>query len=379
MDSPFVYTKPVAQEFFLGRQREIDWLGTNLNNGQHSLIVEPARTGKQSFINQAITQLQHHGAATKFCQLSLFNLRSFRDLALQIALHATAAFANTLEDWKNICADLLPLNAEQVKINESGPHPPFLIFPAVLSKEQIQELLELPERLCTHFQERRLVLHIQDFHNILLIEDFRPILTTCLKIWKSQHAVTYLLSGSKVNAIRDLRCHISTFDKIFEQVPLGPIEEKIFTDFIIKSFSKSGRVISRDLAEMAFRKTDGHPFYTQHLAHLCFINTKGYMNEAMFAQAYEDLLQVHHSEFCKLTNDLTDSQLAFLKAVTHGVERFCTAEILEKYQLHSSANVNRVRTALEKKEILTFYRNKPFFLDPIFKKWFVEKYLQESL
>ena len=379
MDSPFVYTKTVAQECFLGRQRELDWLGSNLNNGQHSLLAEPPRTGKQSLILQSFTQLQRQGAAIKLCELSLFNIRSFRDLALQIALQAATAFANTLADWKALCTGLLPLNAAQVKINETGQPGPLLFFPPVLTGEQIQELLELPERLCAHFQERRLVVHIQDFHNILLVDDFRLALTSCLKTWKEHHATTYLLSGAKVNAIRDLRCRHTAFDKLFEQVPFAPIEEKAFIDFIIKSFSKAGRVISKDLAELLFKKTEGHPFYTQHFAHICFTNTKGYMNEAMFAQAYEELLHIHHQNFCRLTNELTDPQLALLRAVTHGVERFCTAEILEKYQLHSSANVNRVRTALEKKEILSFYRGKPSFIDPLFKRWFIEKYLQESL
>ena len=379
MDSPFVYTKPAAQEYFLGRQREVDWLGSNLNNGQHSLLAEPPRTGKQSLVQQTFAQLQHQGAALKFCELSLFNVRSFRDLALQIALQAAAAFANTLEDWKALCANLLPLNASRVKINETGMPGPMLILPPTLAQDQIQELLELPQSLCTHFQERRLVVHIKDFHNILLLEDFRPILAGCLKTWKTQPAATYLLSASKVNALRDFRCHNTAFDKLFEQIPLAPIEEKTLIDYMIKGFAKAGRVISKDLAELVYRKTEGHPFYTQHLAHLCFINTKGYMNEAMFDQAYRDLLDVHHRDFCALTNDLTDSQLSFLRAVTHGVERFCMADVMDTYQLHSSANVNRIRTALEKKEVLSFYRNKPAFLDPLFKRWFIEKYLQESL
>ena len=223
------------------------------------------------------------------------------------------------------------------------------------------------------------MVHIQDFHNILLMEHFRPVLASCLKTWKDHHAATYLLSSHKVNAIQELCCHNSAFDKLFERIPLAAVEEKVFIDYIVKGFAKAGRVISKDLAELACRKTEGHPFYTQHLAHLCFINTKGYMNEAMFAQAYQDLLDVHHREFCALSNDLTDSQLYFLKAVTHGVERFCTAEVLDSYQLHSSANVNRVRTALEKKEILSFHRNKPIFMDPVFKRWFIEIYLQESV
>ena len=163
--------------------------------------------------------------------------------------------------------------------------------------------------------------------------------------------------------------------KTFEHITLAAVDEKLFKDYLIKGFYKAGRVISADLAEALLRTTGGHPYYTQYFAHICFVNTKGYMNDAMFSSAYKELLDILHHRFCRITDDLTTPQINFLKAVIDGIERFCTAEVLETYRLHSSANVTRVRAALEKKEILVFIRNKPYFLDPIFKIWFSERFI----
>ena len=44
--------------------------------------------------------------------------------------------------------------------------------------------------------------------------------------------------------------------------------------------------------------------------------------------------------------------------------------MIERYNLHSSANVRRLKDALCKKEIITFNENDdPVVLDPLFEYW----------
>ena len=68
---------------------------------------------------------------------------------------------------------------------------------------------------------------------------------------------------------------------------------------------------------------------------------------------------------------LSKHQLRFIKAVLEGVTHFSSADILDKYNLNSSANVNRLKEALTKKEIITFNEYKEaVFIDPLLKLWF---------
>ncbi|MCL1974401.1 MAG: hypothetical protein FWG54_06265 [Bacteroidetes bacterium] len=374
MDSPFIYTRPLNGEEFLGRRQEIDWLSANLQKGVHTMIVEPPFSGKQSLINQVFIQLQKPEAPTKICRIPLFNLHNWPDLLCFLAKQAAGSFVNTLDEWRELCTHFLPLNAPSVYVNEGNVNDIRLSFNPIDSDDQIEELLAFPEQLCLHFQER-LIVHIHDFQNVGRFENGHKLMTKALSNWRQHNQTTYLITASKVNAIRELSGSRELLKKTFEHISLTPIEEKLFKEYLIKGFNKAGRVIPPDLAETLIRTTGGHPYYTQFFAHICFINTKGYMNETMFSSAHKELLDILHHRFCLITDDLTSPQISFLKAVTDGIERFCTAEVLKKYDLHSSANVARIRTALEKKEILIFVRNKPYFLDPIFKIWFGERFI----
>ena len=338
------------------------------------MIIEPPFTGKQSLINQGFLRIQKQKTPIKTCLVPLFNIRHWNDFLFCLAEKSIGCFVYTLNEWKTICSELLPLNNPNVQVNEKKINDIYLSFPYLPSVEQTDELLALPERLCHHFQER-LIVHLDDFQNVELFETSYKSLMYALKTWKQHTKTTYLMSASRRNAMHSMNGSRDILKKVFEQISFTPIDEKSFTEYITKGFAKAGRVISKEIAESLYRKTDGHPYYTQHLAHLCFINTKGFMNMAMFQQAYNELLDIHHRRFTLITDDLTLPQINFLKAVTHNIERFCTLEVLKKYGLNSSANVTRIRTALEKKEVLEFVRNKPQFIDPLFKIWFIERFI----
>ena len=60
----------------------------------------------------------------------------------------------------------------------------------------------------------------------------------------------------------------------------------------------------------------------------------------------------------------------FLRAVIDGVHsEFTTREILQKYQLGSSANVSIVKRALVKKELTEVEKRQVIIPDPVMKVW----------
>ena len=341
------------------------------------MIVEPPYSGKQSIVNQGFLRIQKQKSPKKICHVQLFNIRTWDNFLTLLAEKTIGTFVNTVEEWKIVCQELLPLNHPTVKVGERKMNDMHLSFAPSLTGTQKEELLDLPERLSFHFQEQ-LIVYISEFQNINSFDTSYKMLISALKIWKQHVQTTYLIASSKPNVIWSIDGSREILKNVFEHIPLAIIEEKSFVDYILKGFSKAGRVISKELAEALYRKMEGHPYYTQHFAHLCFINTKGFMNNAMYHQAYEELLDVYHRPFVAITDDLTPPQINFLKAVSHKIDRFCTSEVLTKYELNSSANVTRVRDALEKKEILVFVRNKPRFLDPLFSIWFSERFLSST-
>ena len=71
-----------------------------------------------------------------------------------------------------------------------------------------------------------------------------------------------------------------------------------------------------------------------------------------------------------IMNDLTTFQVCLLRAILDGHTKFSSSEVIQKYNLNSSANVRRLKDALCKKEIITFDdKDTPIILDPLFEYW----------
>ena len=65
----------------------------------------------------------------------------------------------------------------------------------------------------------------------------------------------------------------------------------------------------------------------------------------------------------------------FLRALVDGVNgEFTSAEILQKYQLGSSANVSIVKRALVKKEIIETEKKKVQLADTVMKLWLKQEF-----
>jgi hypothetical protein len=68
---------------------------------------------------------------------------------------------------------------------------------------------------------------------------------------------------------------------------------------------------------------------------------------------------------------LSGFQMNFLRALADGKNsEFTKSEILKNYQLGTSANVKRLKNALEKKELIDIAGKIVTFNDPVFKRWF---------
>ena len=90
--------------------------------------------------------------------------------------------------------------------------------------------------------------------------------------------------------------------------------------------------------------------------------------------ALKDLLDQHDVLYHRLVDDLTTPQLNYLRAMLNGVKQFSSRENLQRYALGSSANVKRITTALENKEVLDLVGARPEWIDPLFKIWLEERY-----
>ena len=112
------------------------------------------------------------------------------------------------------------------------------------------------------------------------------------------------------------------------------------------------------MAEEICRLVDNHSSYVQQLSWLLWIHTAGAATDTQLSAALEDLLDQNNILFQNEIESLSSYQMNFLRAVIDGVHsEFTTQEVLQKYQLGSSANVSIIKRALVKKELIEIKLN----------------------
>lgn len=372
MESPFEYNKYVTGSLFIGRTKEVGILCNLLKERNNVLIYGQARTGKKSLIYNSLDKLHQESYNFKTCNINLFNIRCVEAMLLKYTNQVLSCFTSSATEWNMLVKKYIP-SAHYI-IDQLSPSTPKLTYETkdLLTNEQVAEILNFPEMLANEYNTH-LIIYIEQFQDILLFDDPHKTFRLLEKGWANSNKVNYLITGERYNAMIEIFEEKKYFYRFAEQIKILPIDEKIFADFIIKGFLKAGKVVQPELALTIYNLVGGDPWYAQHLASICFEMTKGYLNDRIIDQAICCLINLHDYQFHSIVYGLSKHQLRFLKAVLEGVTKFSSADILDKYKLNSSANVNRLKEALTKKEIITFNENKEAeFMDPLLKLWFVK-------
>lgn len=177
--------------------------------------------------------------------------------------------------------------------------------------------------------------------------------------------------GSKKHLMNELFEKRSLpFYKFGDAIYLSKIGTQDWINYICGRFEATGKMISRQLAEKICLRVDNHSSYVQQLAWLVWIHTDKVATEQNFDDACQDIIDQNTPLFEKQTESLTIYQMNFLRAIVNGVHsEFTTHDILQKYQLGSSANVSIVKRALVKKELIEIDKRQVMIPDPVMAVW----------
>lgn len=352
MDNSFIYDRIVTGRNFIGRKAETDLLRDILSRNQNVSIYEPAKTGKNSLLNQTFYEMQTAGEKFRLAECSLLNVRTVSEFASRLVSTIVGVFATTPSDYESMD---LPVGEE-------------------LSDAQLRNILSLPYRLAEQKGERLIVV-LHEFQNILLTEDPDRVLRIYEEIVRkstpSQRSFcSWVWVGSKVNAMKVIFDQKRYFYRMVERVRLAPISEKDLENHIIKGFLVSGKVIEKPLVHRMCSILQCNIYYMNHFAAICDGLSRGFIMEQVVEESLNTMLAIHEPRFVSEMNDLTTYQIYLLKAVLDGESMFSSADVIARYGLNSSANVRRLKDALCKKEIITFNEDgRATVLDPLFEYW----------
>jgi hypothetical protein len=162
----------------------------------------------------------------------------------------------------------------------------------------------------------------------------------------------------------------SPFYKFGDVTFLQKIKTEHWVSFIVKRFKATGKSISRELAGEIAALMDNHSYFVQQLAHEVWLAADKSCKPADVRNATDNLLDKLSLLYQRETDQLSNAQVNFLKALCNGEARFSTADVLHRYRLGSSANVAKIKSALEQKEVIDTMEPSIQFSDPLYKIWF---------
>jgi len=311
--------------------------------------------------------------------LDMFPIRNEEEFYKRFSTAVIKATSGTVETWMELAKKYL----KQISPKFSLGIDPINDFEMTLEWESVQknykDILSLPERIAKD-KKINIIVCIDEFQNISNFAEPKLFQKRLRSEWQHQQRVTYCLYGSKQHMMIQLFERQSMpFYKFGEIMYLGKISEKHWVNYITRGFERTRKSITPVLAAGIARIVKCHPYYVQQLAHLTWISTVRKADVGIVRQAVEDLVNQNAILYYKDAEQLSATQLNFLKAVASNERGLSSTAIIRKYQLGTSANVSKIKEALLKSEIIDVHEGKVEFIDPAFELWFVKNILKSDI
>ncbi len=367
-NKPFIFGVATSGDNFTDREKETTRLLANFQNGINTVLTSPRRWGKTSLVQKVGRLAQSE--KLKVVYLDIFSCRSEQDFYDAFTSAILRQTSSKIDEWLENAKTSLSRISPKFSIGTD----PLTDFSVSLElnprNEDIDDILQLPEKIAQK-KGINIVICIDEFQQIGEFKDSKTFQKRLRSVWQLQKSVSYCLFGSKKHLMNELfEKRNLPFYKFGDAIYLQKISSDYWVEYICSRFETTGKNISKELAEKICKTVDNHSSYVQQLAWLVWIHTDKTATEEGFNEAFQDIVDQNTPLFEKQTEELTTYQLNFLKAIIDGVNnQFTRKDILQKYQLGSSANVSIIRRALIKKELIDSGKDGVFISDPVMAIW----------
>ena len=367
-ENPFVFGKAVEGRFFTDRMKDAEHLEANLTHGINTILISPRRWGKTSLVKKVISNVTRPDI--KIIYVDIFSCKSEYDFYRQLATAIIQQTSSKIEEWMITAKEFLSRLITKVSFSPDSIQEYALSFEFPDKDSSEQDILQLPERIAQK-KGLRLVICLDEFQQIAEFQDSITFQKKLRSVWQHQQNVSYCLFGSKRHLMTELFSDTSNpFYKFGDMMFLKKIPTEEWIPFICRKYQETGKIITEKQAERICKVTENLSSYVQHLSWIVWYKANPVTTNEMIELSIDELLEQNKVFFQREIEGLTELQLNLLKAVANGVDTgFSKKEIIKKYRLESSANVQGVKKAMIKKDLIDVDGSIITFNDPIFKLW----------
>lgn len=378
MSRPFNYGKIAEVNYFTNRTKEVKWLETQINASINCILVSPRRWGKSSLVQHTALKMQKKNKEIVFCFIDLYNIRTekeFLELYSSTIIKATASsFEDAVRNVKSVFKQLIP----SIALSSNPEAEIELSFNWKDLQKNITEVLNLPEKIAAE-KNIQVVVCVDEFQNISFMEDGIAFQKKLRAHWQKHQKANYVLYGSRRHLMIDFFTKTTMpFYRFGEILFLEKIEESHWISFIKERFEITNKKINETLAAKIAQTVDNHPYYVQQLSQVVWQQAAKTATEKDLINAIEELLDQYTILYQKEVDMLTNFQLNFLKALCNNETSFGSTDVLQNYNIGTSANITRIKTALQNHEIIDVLGKKISFNDPLFAIWLKKRFFKQT-
>ncbi len=370
MINPFQYGGVVGPDAFCNREEELRDLRRAAEGGDRLLVYAERRFGKTSLVRRVLSELPEEDFLPIYIDLwATSDAASF----VRHAAKATAeAAATTADKLLTVSKALFRHLVPSLTLDESGhPSLQFGMHRSAASEPELEDVLEAPARLAEK-HNRRVVVVYDEVQRLAEYGD-----DTTERMLRSHvqlhQGIAYFFLGSRKHLVR--RMFMDQQRPLYQAAghyPLGPIRLEHWRPFIRERFEAAGKRVPDACIDALCAKTQGHPYYTQHLAHALWeITPEGEaVTPEKLQQATDLLLRRLAYTYTVLWERLTTNQerlLHGLAAEGPKAHIFASA-FLKAYDLAASS-AHRAAEGLLEKDVIDREGEGYVISDRFFRLW----------
>ena len=368
IENPFVFGKAAEGTFFTDRIEDAKRLHANLTHGINTIIISPRRWGKTSLVKKVIADINRPDIKPVF--IDIFQCKSEYEFYHAFASSVIKQTASRLDEWVETAKNFLSNISPKFSFGSDPMNDFSLSFEWNPKDDTETDILQLPEKIAQK-KNVHLVICLDEFQQIADFSDTLKFQKKLRSAWQHQQNVTYCMFGSKKHLMENIfNDKGMPFYKFGDMMFLKKIPTEEWVPFICAKFQETGKIISPELASKICEATEDLSSYVQHLAWVVWYKTDKVVTNKDVTAAIDDLLEQNKVFFQREVEQLSELQLNFLRALANGVTTgFSRKDVIKKYRLESSANVQSVKKALLKKDLINVDGQEISFNDSLFKQW----------
>ena len=368
MENPFVFGKAVEGVYFTDRTEDAKRLSANLIHGINTVLISPRRWGKTSLVKKVMGEMDNREIIPVF--IDVFQCKSEYEFYHAFATAVVRQTSSKLDEWVETVKMFLANISPKFSFGSDPMNDFTLSFEWSPKDDTELDILQLPEKIAQK-KGVRIVVCIDEFQQVADISDSLKFQKKLRSVWQHQQNVTYCMFGSKKHLMENIfNDKGMPFYKFGDMMFLKKIPTDEWVAFICAKFRDTGKVISEEQATRICEATENLSSYVQHLAWVVWYKSDKVVANKDVSDAIDDLLEQNKVFFQREVEQLSEHQLNFLRALANGVTSgFSRKEVIKKYRLESSANIQSVKKALLKKDLIDIDGQELSFNDSLFKLW----------